>query len=73
MSASHICSTTFIWLGLMAMVTLVGRGRPARPACGAVSSLSQAASPSPSGAKLMEPPTWMTRSGTRARMPAMGR
>ncbi len=71
MSASVICSTTFIWLELTAIVTWSGVGFSSASRW-RVSSLNHlATSPSDSGANEIEPPTWMTRSGTRARMPAI--
>jgi hypothetical protein len=69
-SASHICSTTFIWLVLIAIVTWSGVGSSSA-SMWRVSSLSHfATSPSLSGANEIEPPTCRIMSGTRERMPA---
>ncbi|MNY41267.1 hypothetical protein D3C86_1760660 [compost metagenome] len=70
-SAAHICSTTFIWLVLMAMVTWSGVGLISA-SMWRVSSLSHlATSPSVSGAKEIEPPTCRIMSGQASRMPAI--
>ncbi len=71
MSASIICSTTFIWLLLIAIVTWSGVGFRSASMWRVSSDSHLATSPSLSGAKEIEPPTWMISSGTRARMPAI--
>src|SRR3546814_5408304 len=60
----------FICEVLMVTVTCSGFGASSASACRALSDSHFACSPSPSGAKEIEPPTWMKSSGTRARMPA---
>ncbi len=70
MSASHICSTTFIWLELIAIVTWSGVGFNSASMWRVSSESHLATSLSPSGANEIEPPTCRIRSGTRARMPA---
>jgi hypothetical protein len=65
------CSVTFICVVLTVTVTWSGLGSSSA-SMWRVSSLSHLASaPSPSGAKLIEPPTWMTISGTALRTPAI--
>ena len=71
MSVSVICSTTFIWFELIAIVTWSGRGCSSASMWRVSSESHLAASPSPSGANEIEPPTWMISSGTRERMPAI--
>jgi hypothetical protein len=66
-SASHICSTTFIWLVLMAIVTWSGAGWSSASMWRVSSDSHFATSPSPSGAKDIEPPTWRIMSGTATR------
>src|SRR3546814_5045721 len=63
----------FICEVLMVTVTCSGFGASSASACRALSDSHFACSPSPSGAKEIEPPTWMKSSGTRARMPAISR
>jgi len=65
MSAAHICSTTFIWLLLIAIVTWSGVGSSSASMWRVSSESHLATSPSLSGAKEIEPPTWMIMSGTR--------
>ena len=61
----------FIWFEFTATVTWSGLGSRSASMWRVSSESHLAAWPSLSGAKLMEPPTWMISSGTRARMPAI--
>ncbi|MNF62747.1 hypothetical protein D3C84_444320 [compost metagenome] len=61
----------FIWVVLMATVTWSGFGVSSASMWRVSSDSHLAASPSLSGAKEMEPPTWMIMSGTASRTPAI--
>jgi hypothetical protein len=61
----------FICEVLMVTVTWSGTGSSSASMWRVSSDSHLAAAPSVSGAKLMEPPTWMIISGTRERTPAI--
>ncbi|KAF1052169.1 MAG: hypothetical protein GAK34_01313 [Delftia tsuruhatensis] len=70
-SASSACSVTFICEVLTVTVTWSGTGSNSASMWRVSSDSHLAAAPSVSGAKLIDPPTWMIISGTRARTPAI--
>ena len=71
MSATSICSTTFICVVLTVTVTWSGFGSSSASMWRVSSDSHLARAPSVSGAKEIEPPTWMIMSGTALRTPAI--
>ena len=71
MSPSSMWSVTFICEVLTVTVTWSGTGSSSASMWRVSSDSHLAASPSPSGAKEIDPPTWMIMSGTAARTPAI--
>ena len=71
MSSISICSTTFICVVLTVTVTWSGLGSSSASMWRVSSDSHLALAPSVSGAKEIEPPTWMIMSGTALRTPAI--